>query len=297
MNSHVTTSGDYTNAGIGGGRVFNEGTVDKTKAVNSFVNGNKKNFGSISNDQLFCQNADPRVLTANCSSRTEFRDALDLSYCQVNAATASTPIKINDAEKLGKIGRHPDYPLDGTYQQIADIVVTKDYQSIGNDTHPFTGEYDGQYLTISGLSDCLVDTLKQGNITHLGFTDTHINSTKTTGLAACTANGTVSDIWAENVHISTSGDNANAGIGAGVVDGGGMVTNTTVVNSTVETSGEFADAGIGGGEVRPGGTVANTTAVNSTVKTSRKFAHAGIGGGRVSGTVANTTAVNSTVKK
>ncbi|WP_163370802.1 hypothetical protein, partial [Endozoicomonas acroporae] len=66
---------------------------------------------------------------------------------------------INDAETLGKIGRDPDYPLNGTYQQTADIVVTKDHQSIGNDTHPFTGEYDGQCRTISGLSDCFVDTL------------------------------------------------------------------------------------------------------------------------------------------
>ncbi|WBA86329.1 hypothetical protein [Endozoicomonas sp. GU-1] len=243
------------------------------------------------------------MLTANCSIRTEFQDS-GFTYndaCPVNgtsastdatvstaakestpttastAATASTPIKINDTETLSKIGRHPDYPLDGTYQQTADIVVTKDYQSIGNATHPFTGEYDGQRRTISGLSDCLVDTLKQGNISRLGFTDTHINSTKTTGVAACTANGTVSDIWAENVHISTSGDNAYAGIGAGLVGGGGMVTNTTAVNSTVATSGENALAGIGGGGVF--GTVANTSAVNSRVETSGENAHAGIGGG------------------
>ncbi|WP_257266696.1 hypothetical protein, partial [Endozoicomonas sp. ONNA2] len=100
---------------------------------------------------------------------------------------------------------------------------------------------------------------------------------------------------AENVHISTSGDNAHAGIGAGVVDGGGMVTNTTVVNSTVETSGKIACAGTGGGVVL--GTVANTTAVNSRVETSGENALAGIGGGIVwvKGTVANTTAVNSCV--
>ncbi|MBO9497440.1 hypothetical protein J7438_25635, partial [Thalassotalea sp. G20_0] len=351
VNSRVKTSGKDAHAGIGRGAVLDGGTVAHTTALNSYVNDILENSGSISNDQLLCQKADLRVLTANCSSRTEFLDALDFSNsnaCPVNAATvstgvtastpttastaakestpttastaakestpttastaakestptiastaatASTPIKINDAEDLAKIGRHPDYPLDGTYKQTANIVVTKDYQSIGNDTHPFTGEYDGQRRTISGLSDCLVDTLKQGNISRLGFTDTHINSTKTTGLAACTANGTVSDIRAENVHISTSGDNAYAGIGAGLVGGGGMVTNTTVVNSTVETSGENAHAGIGGGVVF--GTVANSTAVNSTVETSGTLAHAGIGGGDVSGTVANTTAVNSTVE-
>ncbi|WP_163388178.1 hypothetical protein, partial [Endozoicomonas acroporae] len=267
------------------------------------VNGIKENSGSIANDQLLCQKADPRVLTANCSARTGFLDALGLSYSDaypVNTATVSTdatastaPIEINDAETLGMIGRNSSFPLNGKYQQTADIVVTKEYQSIGNDTHPFTGEYDGQRHTISGLSDCLVDTLKQGSIRHLRFNDTHINSAKTTGLAACTVNGTVSDIRAENVHISTSGDNAHAGIGGGSV--AGTVANTKAVNSTVKTSGENAHAGIGGGDVGYGATVANTTAVNSKVETSGTNAHAGIGGGDVGygATVANTTAVNS----
>uniref|UniRef100_UPI003BB71FB1 hypothetical protein n=1 Tax=Endozoicomonas sp. ALE010 TaxID=3403081 RepID=UPI003BB71FB1 len=326
VDSDVRARGYFGLADIGGGLIYNRRSVSDTTAVDSKVNGAPQNYSPISDYHLRCQNADPRVLTANCSIRTEFQDS-GFTYndaCPGNgttastdatvsttasastaakestpttastAATASTPIKINDTETLGKIGRHPDYPLDGTYQQTADIVVTKDYQSIGNATHPFTGEYDGQRRTISGLSDCLVDTLKQGNISRLGFTDTHINSTKTTGVAACTANGTVSDIWAENVHISTSGDNAYAGIGAGLVGGGGMVTNTTAVNSTVETSGENALAGIGGGGVF--GTVANTSAVNSRVETSGENAHAGIGGGSVFGTVANTTAVNSRVE-
>ncbi|WP_422442407.1 hypothetical protein [Endozoicomonas sp. ALB060] len=217
---------------------------------------------------------------------------------QSTPTTASTaPIKINDAEDLGKIGRDRDYPLDGTYQQTADIVVTKDYQSIGNDTHPFTGEYYGQCRSISGLSNCFVDILK-GSISALHFARANIkNSAKPTGLAACVVDdtGTVSDIRAENVHVSTSGNNAHVGIGAGVVDGGGMVTNTMVVNSTVETSGRSAGAGIGGGQVDKAGTVANTMAVNSHVTTSSYGSFAGIGGGWVEGTVANTMAVNSHV--
>ncbi|WP_163373349.1 hypothetical protein, partial [Endozoicomonas acroporae] len=93
--------------------------------------------------------------------------------------------QINNAEDLGKIGRDPEFPLNGTYQQTADIDVTKDYQSIGNATHPFTGDYYGQCRTISGLSDCFVDTL-QGSIRDLQFTRANIkNSAKPTGLAAC----------------------------------------------------------------------------------------------------------------
>ncbi|MGI2027165.1 hypothetical protein [Endozoicomonas acroporae] len=223
----------------------------------------------------------------------------------LSAAAAASPsgnktevwIKVPNATTLGKIGRDQDYPLDGKYRQTADIDGSQLNQSIGNKTDPFTGEYDGQCRTISNLSDCFVDTLN-GSISHLRFTGANIDSTEVTGLAACVVdvNGTVSNIWAENVHILTNGDKNYAGIGGGEVKG--TVGNTTAVNSRVNTTGVVAYAGIGGGRVYRGGTVANTTAVNSRVETSGKSANAGIGGGYVAagGTVGNTTAVNSTVK-
>ncbi|WBA83912.1 hypothetical protein [Endozoicomonas sp. GU-1] len=121
-----------------------------------------------------------------------------------------------NATILGMIGRDPDYPLNGTYRQTADIDGSQLNQSIGNKNESFTGEYDGQCRTISDLSDCFVDTL-QGSIRNLHFTGANIISQKTTGLAACVVyvNGTVSDIWAGNVHIFTWGKFAHAGIGGG----------------------------------------------------------------------------------
>ncbi|WP_422449727.1 hypothetical protein [Endozoicomonas sp. ALB091] len=223
--------------------------------------------------------------------------ASSFQYANSNAsANGSIPIKIYDAKTLGMIGRNDSYPLNGAYQQTADIVVTQDYQSIGSDTDPFTGQYDGQCRTISDLPDCLVDTLK-GSISDLHLTGANIiNSTKVTGLAACVVeiNGTVGGVRAKNARISTWGDKAYAGIGGGEIKG--TVANITAVDSTVETSGERAYAGIGGGLVHDGGMVANTTAVDSRVETSGERAYVGIGGGWVSGMVANTTAVNSTVK-
>ncbi|WP_257266618.1 hypothetical protein, partial [Endozoicomonas sp. ONNA2] len=161
-------------------------------------------------------------------------------------ADGSQPIKINDTKTLGKIGHDPEFPLNGTYEQAKNIAVTPDHQSIGNITHPFTGKYDGQCRDISGLSGCFVNNLK-GSISRLSFTGANINSTEVSGLAACVVdvNGTVSDIWAENVHISTRGDKAYAGIGGGEVRG--TVANITALNSTVETDGYRAYAGIGGG--------------------------------------------------
>ncbi len=111
--------------------------------------------------------------------------------------------------------------------------------------------------------------------------------------------GTVSDILAQRVHIKTSGDVADAGIGAGRVFPDGTVNSTTAVDSSVETSGNFANAGIGAGFVKPNGTVNSTTAVDSWVEASGKYAKAGIGAGIVNsgGTVTSTMAVNCTVDK
>ncbi|MBO9484750.1 hypothetical protein J7439_25500, partial [Salinisphaera sp. G21_0] len=389
VNSRVKTSDGSAKADIGGGWVIGEMDTN-TKTVNSYVNGIKENFESISNDQLLCQKADLRVLTANCSPRTEFLDALDFSNsnaCPVNAATvstdviastaatvstaakestagaaaatvstgviastattastaaeestpttastavsastaatvaatvstaakestaaaatatvstaatASTPIKINDTETLGKIGRHPAYPLNGTYQQTADIDASQFHQSIGDEWDHFTGKYDGKDHTISGLSGCFVDTL-EGSISNLRFTGARINSYEPAGVVACTVNGQVRNIRAEDVHIATLRNDADAGIGGGIVGAGGTVANTTAVNSKVQSFGDSSYAGIGGGWVKDGAMVANTTAVNSTVKTRGYAAHAGIGGGVVNdgATVANTKAVNSRVK-
>ncbi|MBO9497632.1 hypothetical protein J7438_26615, partial [Thalassotalea sp. G20_0] len=156
---------------------------------------------------------------------------------------------INNPEDLGKIGLadYPEYPPDGKYQQTANIIVNETHKLIGT----FTGEYDGQCYTISGLYDCFVDTLKgNSSIRNLHFTDADItHNKKTTGLAACVVDeyGTVSNIWAENVHIHTSRDDAYVGIGGGEVKG--KVACITAVDSTVTTTGKQASAGIGGGFV------------------------------------------------
>lgn len=59
----------------------------------------------------------------------------------------------------------------------------------------------------------------------------------------------------------------------------GTVVNTTAVNSHVKTEGNQAEAGIGGGLLYYRGKVDSTTAVKSSVKTSGSNADAGIGGG------------------
>ncbi|WP_206680867.1 hypothetical protein, partial [Endozoicomonas acroporae] len=178
---------------------------------------------------------------ANSSSDLDPENATEAIKYAIKAT------KINDAKTLGKIGRDPDYPLEGTYLQTADIDVPKDFQSIGNAKNPFTGEFHGQCNTIRGLSKCFVDTLKNGKIEHLRFTDAEIKGSDVTGLVACVVddNGEVKDIGAEKVKITSTGYGSHVGIGGGKVSG--KVFNITARGCDVETKGSEAYAGIGGG--------------------------------------------------
>ncbi|WP_163371014.1 hypothetical protein [Endozoicomonas acroporae] len=217
------------------------------------------------------------------------------------AAAASPPgsktegpiINVTDATILGKIGRDPDHPLNGTYRQTANINGGRLSRSIGNKTHAFTGKYDGQGNTIHGLRRCLVKNLT-GEVDDLRFTKADIETTRekaSTGVAACKMSGgaVVSDIYVEDAVLATKGDKASAGIAVGEVNQG-TVRNTTAVNCNVQTSGLLANAGIGAGTVTDG-TVSGTTAVNCNVQTSGLLANAGIGAGTVTdGTVSGTTA-------
>ena len=204
-------------------------------------------------------------------------------------------IAVADAETLGKIGQDPDYPLNGNYRQtVAYIDGGQLHQSIGNDTHPFTGILRGEKGTIGNLSNCLVKTLAgEGRVDNLRFTDANIRSKGPTAVVACKILGqaTVSNICVENARVVAFGRDAYGGIVGGGVSG--TVANIMAVNCNVAASDSYyywsGRAGIGAGSLT-GGKVANTTAVNCTVTSGAS----GIGSGYLgdNGIIANTTAVN-----
>ena len=217
-------------------------------------------------------------------------------------------IAVADAETLGKIGHDPDYPLNGNYQQtVAYIDGGLLRQSIGNDTHPFTGILRGirgkeEKGTIGNLRNCLVKTLAgEGRVDSLRFTGANITSTGSTGVVACKISdqATVSNICVDNARVVALGKGKKA-IG-GIIGGdvSGSVVNTMAVNSNVKADSSRSrysgKAGIGAGWLK-GGKVVNTSAVNCTVAASGGGA-AGIGAGHLEdhGIIANTTAVNCKV--
>ncbi len=213
-------------------------------------------------------------------------------------AEAQSVIEVADVQTLGKIGRDPNYPLGGRYRQSSDIDGGALSQSIGNHTHPFTGQYDGQCHTIDNLPRCLVQTMKDGgHVDSLRFTRVNINSTETAAVVACEIldHALVSNILVEKAHVAISGDEKFAGIGGGYVSG--VVTNITVINGTATSSGVLAHAGISAGKLDGNNSaVTGSVSLNCKVLTFGKESNSGIGAGHVQkGTVSDTLTVDSSV--
>ncbi|MDV0445470.1 hypothetical protein MmiAt1_10500 [Methanimicrococcus sp. At1] len=65
-------------------------------------------------------------------------------------ALAADPIEIGSASDLKKIGNYAEFPLDSDYILINDIDITDDtWKSIGNQSNPFLGTFDGQGYSIT----------------------------------------------------------------------------------------------------------------------------------------------------
>ena len=211
-----------------------------------------------------------------------------------DAASDSTDsgwIEIGNVTTLGNIGSDPNYPLNGSYRQSADIDARQLRAPIGNDSHPFTGQYDGHGRAIDNLRCCLVAKL-DGTVHSLRFRRADIVANKTAAVVACevTRRGVVQGIEVAHARVFTNANGAYAGIGAGVA--AGTVDGIDVINSTVDTSGLGANGAIGAGVLHKNGQVRHINALQCTVRARRFDSAIGIGAGRVArGHVNHTTAI------
>ncbi|WP_238593920.1 hypothetical protein, partial [Endozoicomonas atrinae] len=97
--------------------------------------------------------ADQRVLTANCSSRTEWLDALDFSHsdvCPVNAATASTAATVGTASTAATVGTASTAATVGTASTAATVGTASTAATVGITTGSLFGAAAG--LGIAGYS-------------------------------------------------------------------------------------------------------------------------------------------------
>ena len=201
-------------------------------------------------------------------------------------------IEIGNVTTLSNIGSDPNYPLDGSYRQSANIDARQLRASIGNNSHPFTGQYDGRGKAIDNLRCCLVANL-DGTVHSLRFRHADIVANKTAAVVACevTHRGVVRGIEVEHARVFTNATGAHAGIGAGVASG--TVDGINVINSTLDTSGLGANAAIGAGVLDNNGRVRHINALQCTVRARHFNSAIGIGAGKVArGDVSHTTAID-----
>ena len=205
-------------------------------------------------------------------------------------------IDVNDSSVLGKIGRDPAYPLKGCYRQGVDIDASDLSKPIGNETHPFVGEYDGRCHSIDKLGHCFVQKLDgNGRIDNVRFTGADIVSNKKAGVVACelSGHGALGNIEVEHSFVGTYGRKTPAGIGAGSTGRNTLIEGFSTLNCTTITRGRNSDAGGVAGVAD--GTIDNTRLKNAWVETLDENSDAGGGAGLVDGLINNTMMIHGNV--
>ena len=146
----------------------------------------------------------------------------------IGAAAADTEdtIKIGTAEELAKIGNDSSYPLSGNYILTANIDLggsaEKPWKPIGSDKdHAFTGTFDGDGHTISGLYINNGDSVYAGLFGYVG------------------AGGMIKDLTVEG-EITVSGSTSCVGGIAGRVDGT-EVSEMSVLTDSDDSETEIID--------------------------------------------------------
>jgi len=221
------------------------------------------------------------------------------------------PVSVSTPAGLAAIANN----LNGYYKLTADIDLSSygNWTPIGNYTTPFTGTFDGNGHTISGLTisspylQGLFGNILGGTVKNLDLTNVNINSTNRYigGVAGYNDGGTIQNCY---VTGTVTGDDSVGGIVGG--NSGGIIENcytTAAVTATVGDPGGitgtstsmvkncYATGSISGvitnpsgglvGYIFGGGIVTNSVALNSTISGSSTS-------GRVSGGTAGTFSNN-----
>lgn len=132
-------------------------------------------------------------------------------------------ISISSKEDIGKIGTNPNYPLSGIYIQLSDINYSEgeNLTPIGSDSAPFTGVYDGNEKTFTGL-----------NIK---------NTSNNLGIFSVNA-GTIKNIKVEDFDIHLTHGAAGTIVGKNR----GLIENCTILSGNIELTGVSAIGGVCG---------------------------------------------------
>ena len=207
--------------------------------------------------------------------------ALGAASCLGAVSAQKQWVEVDDAATLNKIGRDPAYPLDGRYRQIADVDASGMASPIGDSSHPFVGEYDGQCKLIRNLNHCFVEKLDgNGLLYNQVFSNANIVSDKPAGVVACRISGQAAlfNNVVKKSNVTTTKKNAPAGFATAIAGGDTVIYGFKLVGpATARTLRENSPAGLVVGTAQ--GTVSNSSLINGKVITEDGIACAGGGAG------------------
>ena len=224
--------------------------------------------------------------------------ALGAASCLGTVGAKTQWIEVNNTETLGKIGHDPAYPLDGHYRQVAHINASDLPGPIGNESHPFVGEYDGRCKMIRHLGHCFVKKLDgNGHIYNQIYFKARIVSDEQAGVVACQMSGksALSRITVRESSVTTNKDNKPAGLATGVAGNNTVIDGFNVLGpaATVETRQKESPAGLVVGEAH--GIINNTRSLYGEVKTLERGSMAGSVAGTTNGVINNTVNILASV--
>lgn len=223
--------------------------------------------------------------------------ALGAVSCLGTVGAKTQWIEVNSTQTLSKIGHDPAYPLDGHYRQVAHIDARDLPGPIGNESHPFVGEYDGRCKMIHHLDHCFVKKLDgNGRIYNQIYLKARIVSDEQAGVVACQMSGksALSRITVQESSVITNKDNSPAGFATGVAGNNTVIDGFNVLGpAKVETRQKESPAGLVVGEAH--GIINNTRSLYGKVKTLERRSMAGSVAGTTNGVINNTVNIYASV--
>ena len=204
-------------------------------------------------------------------------------------------IAVTDSSVLDKIGRDPAYRLNDNYRQHVNIDASGLSGPIGNESHPFVGKYDGGCHSINKLRHCFIQKLDDnGRIDNVRFAQADITSMEKAGVVTCELSGraALDNITVEHSELLTNGNNAPAGLGAGVVSRDALINinGFSAFNCSTKTRGDDSHAGGVAGVAY--GTIDNTRLKETVVKARGDNSNVGGVAGKAYGVLNNTVIID-----
>ena len=304
LTSVNSTARSLTESGAGIGAGNNDGGVLNLVSWNTEVQGEPGNNTGTYEPRNLCR-ADPNpdrysdhvLIEPNCtatpSSLDELQRICQRLYIFPTRGRTLSPIAVDSAETLNRIGRDSNYPANAHYIQTNDIDGSK---LSSNGSLIFSGHYDGQNYIIRNQTACLFKNLV-GTVRNLHLVNARIDSDLPAAVVACEMDGAggIESIFIDRCRVATSGPRASAGIICGRQKSDhNRVSQIDIHSSAASSDGNTAPVGMVAGQCR--GLSERVAIRNSQVSTRGERSDAGLGCGEIEGIFRHFSAACSQVE-